>query len=65
MLNLDDCREKAPLNTKPVVLTLEGGMSIEVLLCLTHCEAFSLENILTIIVPKNKGQYIKMFLGLL
>lgn len=32
MLNLDDCREKAPLNTKPVVLTLEGGTSIEVLL---------------------------------
>lgn len=32
MLNLDDCKEKAPLNTKPVVLTLEGGMSIEVLL---------------------------------
>lgn len=32
MLNLDDCRKKAPPNTKPVCLTLEGGMSIEILL---------------------------------
>lgn len=66
MLSLDDCRGKAPLNTKTVVLTLEGGMSIEVLLFVLHiCEAFSLKDILRIILPENKGQYIKVFLGLL
>lgn len=60
MLNLDDYRKKAPPNTKPVCLTLEGGMSIEILLFASNiCEAFSLNDILTIILSKNKGQYIK------
>lgn len=36
MWNLDDCRKKAPPNTKPVVLTLEGGMSSEILLFALH-----------------------------
>lgn len=58
MLNLDDCRKKAPPNTKPVLLTLEGGMSIEILLfALNICEAFSLNDILTVILSKNKGHY--------
>lgn len=40
-------------------------MSKALLFALNICEAFSLKNILTIILPKNKGQYIKMLLGLL
>lgn len=66
MLNLDDSRRKAPPNTEPVVLTLESGMHIEILLfALNICETFSLKDILTSILPKNKGQYIKTFFGLL